>query len=195
MNCRIPNPDIPRAGRSGAAHGGGVGKADRGEGGAGRVRAERDGGGSMRPSCSPEHQRRHSRTYPRRHKQTKSYLFPGQALHEKDLQGQKNVGPLVSPRTKSGRRPADKPLVKRGFRCPIGLYKISFVRASEETVWTVAFDALEGTRDGCLLGELTGRTDPSASRPARPRPAPPPRRAPPRPDPPVVCPGSGSDKL
>ena len=39
---------------------------------------------------------------------------------------------------------------------------------------------------------VSGRADPSASRPARPNSAPPPRHAPPRPDP--ICSGFGFDK-
>ena len=70
------------------------------------------------------------------------------------------------PGTKSDFRPADKPLVKRGFRSSMGLHRISLVRSY-----------------------------PSASRAARPRPAPTPRRAPSRPDPPVVCSGLGFDKF
>ena len=70
----------------------------------------------------------------------------------------------------------------------IGLHRISLVRASGETFRRRVFDALGGTRDACLLGELFCR------RPVLPDPAPPPRRAP-RPDPPVVCPGFGLDRF
>ena len=95
------------------------------------------------------------------------------------------VGTLASSQE---RRAGFLPRVNRTFFSSIGLLRISFVRASEETFRTGVFDALE------VEGRWSpGRTDPSASRPARPRPAPPPRRAPPRPDPPVVCPGFGLD--
>ena len=70
---------------------------------------------------------------------------------------------------------------------PIGLTRVSLVRASGKTFRRRVFDALGGTRDACLLGELFCR------RPVLLGPAPPPRRAP-RPDPPVVCPGFGLDR-
>ena len=60
------------------------------------------------------------------------------------------------------------------------------VRASEEMFRTVVFDALEGTRDGCVLH---GQTGPRPTLPGQPSPAAPPCAA--RPDPPVVCPGFG----
>ena len=68
-----------------------------------------------------------------------------------------------------------------------GLNEISLVRASGETFRRRVFDALEGTRDSCLLGEQF------CWHPVLPDPAPPPRRAP-RPDPLVVCPGFGLDR-
>ena len=68
--------------------------------------------------------------------------------------------------TKSGRRPADKPLVKRGF-CSTGLRRISLVRASEESFRTFVSDALEGTRDGFLDEPIRRR--PVLPDPARPR--------------------------
>ena len=66
--------------------------------------------------------------------------------------------------------------------------KISLVRASGEAFRTRVFDALEGGRDDCLLGELFCRHLVLRG------PAPPPRRAP-RPDLPVVCPGFGLDRF
>ena len=80
---------------------------------------------------------------------------------------------------KSGRRPADKPLINR-----------LSTAYSEEMFKTVVFDALEGTRDGCVLREQTCRRP---ILPGPPRPAALPCAA--RPDPPVVCPGFGFDKL
>ena len=77
------------------------------------------------------------------------------------------------------------PKLNRWFCSPIGLHRISFVRASEESFKTGVFDALE---------KSPRRTDPSASRPAKARPAPPPHHASPRPDPPVICLGFGFDK-
>ena len=68
-----------------------------------------------------------------------------------------------------------------------GLHRISLVRASEETFRRLVLEALEGTRDACLLGEQF------CWHPILPDPAPPPRRAP-RPDPLVVCPGFGFNK-
>ena len=77
--------------------------------------------------------------------------IPGHALHEK----QKRVGTLVSSQE---RRAAVVPRINQlstaGF-VPQSVY-IRFryvVRASEETFKTGAYDALERTRDGCLLGE------------------------------------------
>ena len=78
--------------------------------------------------------------------------------------------------------------VNRGFCSSIGLHRISLVRASGETFRRRVFDALEGTREACPLGEQF------CWHPVLPDPAPPPRRAP-RPDPPVVCPGFGFDKF
>ena len=108
----------------------------------------------------------------------------------------KNVGPLVSNQERrtavvpliNPLSTADRPLVKRGFGSSTALHRISLVRASGEMFKTCVFDALEGTRDSCLLGE------PFCRRRVLPGPAPPPRRAPPRPDPPVVCPGFGFDR-
>ena len=39
----------------------------------------------------------------------------------------------------------------------VGLHKVSFVRASEETFRTVVYGAPEGGRDGCILREPTRR--------------------------------------
>ena len=79
------------------------------------------------------------------------------------------------PGTKSGRRPADKPLyqprVNRLFLSSCGLNRISFVRACEESFRTVVFDALGGERVGCVLGKPTRR------RLVLPGPAPPRRPA------------------
>ena len=79
------------------------------------------------------------------------------------------------PGTKSGRGPADKPVVNRTFCSSTGLNGISIVRASEESFRTVVFDALETKRVCRLLGESSRR------RPAPSRPATPPRAAQPRP--------------
>ena len=81
-------------------------------------------------------------------------------------------------RTNSASRPGDKPVVNRGFCSSNGLHRISLVRASEELFRTVVFDALEGTRDGCVLREQTRRRP---ILPGPPRPAAPPCAA--RPDP------------
>ena len=118
---------------------------------------------------------------------------PGHALHEKGLQKQRGVGSLVSSqerragfvprinRTSTGRQPDVLFL--------IGLHGFLLARASEETFRTAVFDALEGTRDVCLLDE------PIRRRPVLPGPALSRRPAmPPHPDPPVVCPGFGFDR-
>ena len=68
------------------------------------------------------------------------------------------------------------------------LHRILLVRDSGETLRRRVFDALGGTRDACLLGELFCR------RPVLPGPAAPPDHAP-RPDPPVVCLGFRFDKF
>ena len=47
--------------------------------------------------------------------------------------------------------------VTRGFCSSIDLHRISLVRSSKDTFRTDAFDALEGTRVGCLLAEPTRR--------------------------------------
>ena len=88
--------------------------------------------------------------------------------------------------------PAYKPRINRlstvDFVPAFGLHKISRVRASGKTFKRRVFDASEGTRDPCLLGEQF------CWHPVLPDLAPPPRRAL-RPDPPVVCPGFGLDGL
>ena len=113
--------------------------------------------------------------------------FPGHALHEKGLQRQMGVGPLVSSQE---RKALMAPVVNRlsngDFVPPSVLSTISLVRAPEESLRTV-FSICWGAR---------GRV---VSWPDRPNgvqcyPAPPlspPRRAPPRPERPVVCPGIG----
>ena len=73
-------------------------------------------------------------------------FVPGHALYEKGLQRQIGVGTLVSsqerrglavPSTNRGST-AGQPLVNRGFSSSVGLHRISFVRASEETSRTVS---------------------------------------------------------
>ena len=95
-------------------------------------------------------------------------VFPGHASHEKGLQRQRGADPLVSSQE---RRALFVSLINRwssAFFCSsIGLHRISFVRASDETFKSDLFDALGGTRDGCLLGE------PIRRRPVLPGPAPP----------------------
>ena len=76
--------------------------------------------------------------------------LPGHALHEKGVQRQKNVGPIVSSQE---RRALLGPRSKHGLCSPTGLHSMSLVRASEETFTTIVFDALEGARVGRLLGE------------------------------------------
>ena len=71
---------------------------------------------------------------------------------------------------------AYQPLVNRLSCSSIGLHRVSFVRAFEESFKTVVFDAAVATQDGCFLGEPTRR------RPVPHRcPAAPPCAAPPRP--------------
>ena len=55
---------------------------------------------------------------------------PRHALHEQGLQGQWGVGTLVRSQE---RRAAVVPVVNRGFCSPIGLHRVSFFRASEES--------------------------------------------------------------
>ena len=95
--------------------------------------------------------------------------------------------------TKSGRRPADKPVINRwstaGFVPPSVYIKFSLFVLPGIRPGGYSFDRLESKRDGGLLAEPTRR------RPVLPVPAPPSRRAPPRPDPGVLCPGFGFDKI
>ena len=103
-------------------------------------------------------------------------------MHEKGLQRQKSVGPLVSSQE---RRAAVVPRINRlstgcqprALCSPIGLHRISLVRPSEESFRTGLSDALEGTRGGRHLG------DPIRRRPILPGPAPPRRPAVRLPDP------------
>ena len=83
-------------------------------------------------------------------------MVPGHALHEKGLQRQtkKNDGPLVSSQEEKALL---VPLINRlssgDFVPTLGLHRISLVRASGEAFRRLVFDALEGTRDPCLLGD------------------------------------------
>ena len=103
--------------------------------------------------------------------------------------GRRSTG--QQPGTKSASRPADKPLTNclstGDFVPAFGWHKMSLVRASGKTFKRFFHDALEGTRDACLLGGLF------CLRPVLTDPAPPPRRAL-RPDPPVVRSGFGLDR-
>ena len=93
--------------------------------------------------------------------------IPGHALHEKGVQRQQSVGPLVSSQEQ---RALLVPLINRGLTAYQPLtnrlstaYKplvnrlfcsrISLVRASGETFRRRFFDALESTRDSCFLRE------------------------------------------
>ena len=120
-----------------------------------------------------------SAVYPWDHERS-SFVLPGHALHEKGLQRQIGVCTDQQPGTKSSRRPADKPVVNRGFCSSIGLHRISFVLASEETFGTVS----------SMLRKARGKVVSWANRPvgvgvpfypAPPRTAAPPSAAPPRP--------------
>ena len=106
--------------------------------------------------------------------------FPDMACMRKVVtRTKKRRSTREQPGTKSGRRPAHKPGVKCSLCSSIGLQKISFVRASDETFRTVVYDALGGKREGYFLGGPTRRR-PVLPRPASPRPAVPPCAAPPR---------------
>ena len=126
-----------------------------------------------------------------------SAIIPRHALHEKGLQRQIGVGTLVcSQEWRAAVVPrinrlstAYQPLVNRGLCSPNGLHRNSLSRASENMFRTIVFDALEGTRDGCVLRQQTRRRP---TLPGPPRPAAPPCAT--RPYPPVVCPGFGFDK-
>ena len=107
-------------------------------------------------------------------------IFPDMPCMKRVYKDKRRRSTGRRPGTKSASRPAD-------FHPRFGLHKILVVSASGETFRRLVFDALGGTRDACLLGELFCR------RPVLPGPAPPPRRAP-RLDPPVVCPGFGFDR-
>ena len=98
--------------------------------------------------------------------------IPGHALHEEGLQRQIGVGTQVSSQE---RRAAVFPRINRlstdrqsRVCSSVGLHRISFVRASEDTFKTVTPDALEGKRAARLLGEPTRRR-PVLPRPALPR--------------------------
>ena len=110
-------------------------------------------------------------------------------MHEKGLQRQKCVGPLVSSQEQ---RALHVPRLNRSstadFVPAFDLHRISLVRASGGTFRHYVLDALEGTREACLLGGLFCR------RAVLSDPAPSPRRAL-RPDRPVVCSGLGFEKF
>ena len=113
-------------------------------------------------------------------------------MHENCLYKSRRRSTGQQPGPKSGRRlankpridrllTADKPVVNRGFCFSIGFYRISFVRASEESSSCLRFFEKQESR------LFPGRTNPPASRSAPPRTAPhrpaPPRTAPPCPVP------------
>ena len=113
----------------------------------------------------------------------------GHSLHETGLQRQIGVGTLFSIEERSA---LAVPLINRGStaHCVPQMVYMGFrlfVLLGRRS-GHFFFNALEGARDGCFLGE------PFRRRPILPSPAPPPRRAPPRPDPPVVCSLFGFDK-
>ena len=105
-------------------------------------------------------------------------IIPGHALHEKSLQKQNGVGPLVSSQEERALLvPVINPGSTADFVPAFGLHRISLVRASGEAFRRRVFDALEGTRDPCLLGEqfcwhpvLPDPARPSAGRPDPNRP-------------------------
>ena len=94
-------------------------------------------------------------------------------MHEKGLQRQIGVGPLVSSQKQRAllvpvinRLPnAYRPLVNWSLCSSVVLHRISLVRVSGESFRRLVFDALGGARDACLLGKLFCR------RPVLPRPA------------------------
>ena len=111
---------------------------------------------------------------------------PGHALHEKGLQRQIGIGPLVRSQE---RRALAVPQVNHWLCSYIGLNG-GFLNSCfpKKRCKIALFDALEGKRDCCFLGEPFNR------RPVLPGTPAPARRATPRPDPPVVYPGFGFDK-
>ena len=104
-------------------------------------------------------------------------ISPGHALHEKGLQKQKSVGPLVDSQVQRALLVPRLNGLQTG--CPLvifvpafGLHRISIVRDSGKTLRRVFFDALGVTRDPCLLSDMFCR------RPVLPGPSDQPRRAP-----------------
>ena len=91
---------------------------------------------------------------------------------KKVCKGKEGAGPLASSQE---RRALAVPRINCWFCSPIGLHRISFVLASEDTYVPDRSARLEGARDGRLLGE------PFHRRSVLPSPPAPPRRAPPRP--------------
>ena len=93
------------------------------------------------------------RTGRRHHGQLACFLFPGHALHEKDLQGQKGDVPLASSQERSA---LAVPLINRSStaRCVprLGLHGTSFVRASGGSSRMVVHGSLEGKMVKCILG-------------------------------------------
>ena len=82
------------------------------------------------------------------------HRIPGHALHEKGSQRQKGVGSLVSSQERRALLvPVTNRLSTGDFVPAFGLHRISLVRASGETFRRRVFDALEGTRKDCPLGE------------------------------------------
>ena len=111
--------------------------------------------------------------------------IPEFTLHEKGLQGHISIGPLVS-----SRRPADVPRTYRSssnrralfvFLSSIGLRRISFVRASEESFRIVVCGALEVLEGQGTVLSWANRPVGVPSWPTSLRRATPPCAAPPRP--------------
>ena len=119
-------------------------------------------------------------------------LFPNMPCMKKITKTKRRRSTGQQPGNKSASRLALKPDINRlstaDFDPAFGLHRISLVRASGETFRRRVFDALEGTRDTCLLGEIV------CWHPVLFEPLPPLHRTP-RPDPPVVGPCFRLDRL
>ena len=89
--------------------------------------------------------------------------IPRHALHEQKYTNKESAGPLVS----SQERALVVARFNRSLCSSIGLRRISFVRASGESLRTVAFNLLRYKRDACFLDGQT------RWRPVLPLPAPP----------------------
>ena len=119
--------------------------------------------------CTSQQQSTTSGSCPGSYMRIRSFQFqdmPCMKRVYRDKEKRRSTG--QEPGRKSASRPGDEPVVNRGFCSSIGFHRISLVPASGEAFKRRVFDALEGTRDSCLLGNNSVGTQSYPTPPRRP---------------------------